>query len=64
MCKPSTVFVYAALEAFFVVEMSNRRIQKLIENCGNESIPGVYGCDGHEFMLQNEVLLGILVRGS
>ena len=64
MCKPSTVFVYAALEAFFVVEMSNRRIQKLIENSGNESIPGVYGCDGHEFMLQNEVLLGILVRGS
>jgi len=63
LCKPSTVFVYAALEAFFVVEMSNRRIQKLIENRGNESIPGVCGCDG-ESMLQNEVLLGILVRGS
>ena len=64
MCKPSTVFVYAALEAIFLAEMCNRRIQKLIENCGNESIPGVCGCDGHESMLQNEVLLGILVRGS
>jgi hypothetical protein len=44
--------------------MNNRRIQKLIENSGNESVTGVCGCDGHEFMLQNEVLLGVLVRGS
>lgn len=35
--------------------MNNRRNQKLIAGSGNDNTLGVCGCDGLEFMLQNEV---------